>query len=349
MRINMDETALCLHQGGKAGYIFLDKGHDVMQNVSKSIRRTYVTHVAFVCDCPEIQKRLPQMLICSERTLPKKKLAALQARLGGVFIVVRGKSAWVNTDICVGLVKVLADALRPFRNEVQPIFLLDACKVHIGPRMWNAAARHGIWQLIVPAGMTWLLQVLDTHGFKSYKDSVYTFHQIHCFVHGSSGGDLDALCDAVKDATRDVLENKSWASAFDSNGFGNFQWRLRPAVLETLGWEALPDTSCCHRPTPEQIRLCLPRKTKLYYGTIWRHVESTLSTSLTAVVASASAGVPAMSIGVPAMLTGEIVGSSSISSSSSKAIPMEPPATIAPGIFMRTRRATTAKAAMTPK
>ena len=165
LRINWDETAICLHQGGKKGNIFLCKGHNAVQQGTKAARRAYVTQVALVCDHPLIQRCLPQVVICNERTLPVKMHAALQARLGGNFVLLRRKTAWVNTDISVEIMRLIAQALQPFSHEWQPVLMLDAYRAHIGARVFNAGVRYKLWLLVVPAGMTWLLQVLDTHVF----------------------------------------------------------------------------------------------------------------------------------------------------------------------------------------
>ena len=79
--IHMDEMASCLHHGGKAGYTFTAKGHDVLEKVCASIRQAYITHVALVCDRPDIQKCLPLVLICRARALPARKLLAVKVRL----------------------------------------------------------------------------------------------------------------------------------------------------------------------------------------------------------------------------------------------------------------------------
>ena len=50
LRINFDETAVCLYQGHARGNIFLAKTDQTRQNVPRWKRRAYLTHVAFACD-----------------------------------------------------------------------------------------------------------------------------------------------------------------------------------------------------------------------------------------------------------------------------------------------------------
>ena len=84
LRINMDETSVCSFQGGGKGTVVFKKRRDPpadepVERASRAKRRCCLTHVAFICDRPDIQPVLPQVLIANETTLPASQLAALQA------------------------------------------------------------------------------------------------------------------------------------------------------------------------------------------------------------------------------------------------------------------------------
>ena len=218
LRINLDETALCLCQDDQKGNVFLTKGHNAMQKASLAARRAYVTHVALVCDDATVQQSLPQIVICNERTLPQKLHAALQASLGENFVLLRCASAWVNTDVMVEIVRLLAAALESYVKTFQPLLMLDAFRAHIEVRIFHAGTRHNIWVLVVPAGMTWLLQVLDTHVFKAYKACLRNAYQLLCVQTGLETHSLALLLDAVREATAVVINTEGWADAFTKNG-----------------------------------------------------------------------------------------------------------------------------------
>jgi len=276
LRINWDETAICLHQGDKKGNIFLCKGHNAVQQGTKAARRAYVTQVALVCDHPLIQRCLPQVVICNERTLPVKMHAALQARLGGNFVLLRRKTAWVNTDISVEIMRLIAQALQPFSHEWQPVLMLDAYRAHIGARVFNAGVRYKLWLLVVPAGMTWLLQVLDTHVFRSYKACVRNAYQLHCIEQGVEAHGLQLILDSVRDATASVIVGRDWSAAFAGNGFGGNQVAVRPRIKAMLGFGgSLKIVS--DRPSPGHLRVCLPRNATLFYNSVWRAVDGLAS------------------------------------------------------------------------
>ena len=70
--INMDETAVCLFQGAGKGIVIASKKRKrdgPVQRVSRATRRTYLTHVAFICNDPYYQKYLPQVVVGNEHTL----------------------------------------------------------------------------------------------------------------------------------------------------------------------------------------------------------------------------------------------------------------------------------------
>ena len=68
LRINMDETPVCLYQGDAKGTVMCSKkrqrgGGGPVQRVGRKKRRTCLTHIAFICDQPAVQVLLPQVLI----------------------------------------------------------------------------------------------------------------------------------------------------------------------------------------------------------------------------------------------------------------------------------------------
>ena len=108
--MNMGETSICLFQGGGKGDVFLSKGHRARQNVSAGDRRTYLSHVAFICDDMVIQKVLPQVLIANEHALSDEELAALRRQCQPHVRILRRRSAWVDAEIVAVILTWLADA-----------------------------------------------------------------------------------------------------------------------------------------------------------------------------------------------------------------------------------------------
>ena len=237
-------------------------------------------------------------MICNERTLPAKMHAALQEHLGVNIILLRGRSAWVNGDTCLEILRRIHEALIPFSHEWQALLMVDALKSHIGVRMFNAGARYKIWILVIPAGMTWLLQVLDTHGFRSYKAYLRNAYQLQYVERDLETNKLELLLDAVKEAIRVKIVDKDSGPAFAENGFGPDQHAVRDAIKKKLSLSTPIDIPVT-KPSEGQVKLCFPKKTKIPYNAIWKSIECASSSAAVAVSAPAASSSSSSSSSAP--------------------------------------------------
>ena len=262
LRINLDETDICLYQGARMGNIFAPSGSLAVQNVSLGMRRTYMTHVAIICDAPHIQPLLPQILICNERTIPKAQLATLRAGLPKNVRLLRQRSAWSNTVLMRWVVRLLGAAVAPFLAEFVPTFLFDASKTHTHATVFAACRRAGLLLGLVPSKMTWLLQPLGIRRFLPFKTHLQREYQV-CRIRAAGGvvavGDwLACVCAAI----RIVLQGLCWAPALDAAGYGPSQSGVSDKTKAILGVEG-PLCVGATRPSAQQLRTCFPKRTKI--------------------------------------------------------------------------------------
>ena len=271
LRINWDDTAVCLFEGGGRGNVFFAKTEQaVVQNASRAKQRTFLTHVAFICDDPLIQAALPQIVIANTRTIPGRMLAALEATCPPQFRLLTGATAWVTARVCAQIVRWLAAALAQFAADVQPVLLLDARRQHLSNGVFAACSATRIWPLVVPAKMTWLLQPLNTHAFFSYKTRLRICYHAACIASDVGSVDVAGLLQCIYDATRAVLTGGAWAAAFDGNGFGlDGQTRVRARVARALASNG-PVVVAPTRPTLGQLRACFPRNVRVNEAVVWR-------------------------------------------------------------------------------
>jgi hypothetical protein len=89
--------------------------------------------------------------------------------------------------------------------------------------------------VVIPAGLTWLLQPLDTHVFAGLKRSLALGQQeIRAQdEHGVVGG--CAWIDVLEASVRDVLVAHSHSHAFSSNGLIEGLPALRDSVRDAAG------------------------------------------------------------------------------------------------------------------
>jgi len=264
--INMDETAVCLYQGPRKGTIIASKKRKrdgPVQRVSHATTRTYLTHVAFICDDPYYQQFMPQVVIGNEHTLLVRDMPLLKTSCPSRFTLVRQRSAWNNAKLMGEIVEKLGVALAPYANTVQPILLMDAAKLHWTGNVMTKCTRKGVWPLPVPARLTWLLQPCDTHMFQLYKLHLRTAYQRKREQAGIAGPlAVNQVLDCVYETTECVVEDTlGWKHAFREDGFGAKQTQLSGFRKRQMELEANPEVGA-QRPSIDQVKLCFPVKQK---------------------------------------------------------------------------------------
>ncbi len=81
LRVNVDETALTLGFAGHSGTLKKKNKHEpcLLQDIAPT-RGTF-SNIAFICDTPEVQVLLPQIIVGNESLLPKRVLDELSDTL----------------------------------------------------------------------------------------------------------------------------------------------------------------------------------------------------------------------------------------------------------------------------
>merc|ERR1711953_1468923 len=100
----------------------------------------------------------------------------------------------------------------------QPILWLDTTPCHLHSSLFDYAGREGIFMALVPASMTWLLQVLDVKVFAIFKR--FFKLRFHAKRAQSTTGVLSCVevVQILVISIRKVLEGRNWADAFAAVG-----------------------------------------------------------------------------------------------------------------------------------
>ena len=170
-----------------------------MQRVPRGRTRSCLTHVAFICDNPDVQRVLPQIIIGNEATFLASAFPLLYRSSPGNVKLIRQKSAWNNELLCAVIIRMLAAALRPYTDKFQPILLLDAVRIHTAKAVLAACLACHIWPIVVPAKTTWLLQPLDTHAFQQFKVHLRRAYQNARISAGRSDLDIGQFLEGLYD------------------------------------------------------------------------------------------------------------------------------------------------------
>ena len=264
LRINLDETSVCLFQGDAKGTVFFTRKRQrpregPTQRVSRAKRRSCLTHVGVICDDTALQPLMPQYIIGNCSTFLARDWSDLEARAPPNVTLVRQKSAWVNTGLLVRIVRRVGLVLRPYASSCQAVLVMDACCVHFAEPVLKACRIWGLWPVFVPARLTWLLQPCDTHAFGKYKSKLKVAYQASRVE--TPGGDLaiGQFLGCMYSTIREVFQGVRWSVAFDSDGLGRGQSEVSMCIREKLAL-LVPIAVPNMLPTEEQLRVCFPRR-----------------------------------------------------------------------------------------
>ena len=99
LRINFDETAIYIAQHSKKGNKIL-RTRGIRGRLGSNAKRSYLNHVAFVCDDEDVQRVLPQVVIGNMHILKVGELKALRDALPARMTLLRAVSSWTNGETC---------------------------------------------------------------------------------------------------------------------------------------------------------------------------------------------------------------------------------------------------------
>ena len=308
----MDETSICVHQGGNKGNIFVDSSELPFQRVPSWKRRCCFTYIAMVCDNADVQRVLPQVFVGNAVSCKDADLPALLAACPPNAFLVRQRKAWNNVEVCRAVIRKLSEVLAPYRARFEPVLILDAAKVHCSRLVLEECNLSQIGYVLVPAHLTWLIQPLDTHGFRHFKGQLRKRYQDARVQTNGNDLSMEQFLDrCVFGAVQSLLENVQWATAFDRDGYGLAQAVVSARVKRDAGFVGLVQAPSS-RPTVEDVGLCYPRRLRIPYESLWlRYQPPALPPPVAAAPAGGSAA-PAM----PASSSGSAASGAASSSSS---------------------------------
>ena len=277
VNINLDETSIKLSPTPRRGAVAVPRGKSLArvlqtatQKASLALRRSAFTLVALVCDCPRVQKGLPQILVGCEQIFPARLLAAWsQSPRQDNMYFFRQKTGWVNEATLCQIVRLLGAALRRWENEYSFVVSLDAYPAHLTAPVARAFAQQRLMMLVLPAATTCVLQPLDTHVFVHLKRFLGQRLE-RCRLASASGVTTTAeVVQAVVDGVRHVLEEKSWAHAFTENGLTAGQRGLRRGLLARLELGEAPSVGAA-LPGLRQLQLSFGDRRSIPLGWLFR-------------------------------------------------------------------------------
>ena len=281
LRINMDETSVPFTFPAHKGNIIARlrssaTSTQLVQQITRKEIRTTFTLVAFICDDPALQPRMPQIVLAPRGFLLSRDAPAIAQSLPGNIYVVRRKSPWMDLSMMLQIIRLLGAILEPLTHKVTPILIMDACKVHFAEAVVRACRRANIVLIIVPARMTWLLQPCDTHAFHRFKMVLRSLVLAARAKTISGRLDTYSFFQCLYKAIRSVIQGVRWARSFDDDGYSLFQENTSRYVRRVLQL-ACNYSAPCSALTESELSPVFPRGSKIPFEALfaWYHVPLT--------------------------------------------------------------------------
>ena len=258
----MDETSLARHVSGLTGTVVKTPTNKCQLGEVAPLheRRSYITYLATITHDPEVQPRLPQVLIGNHRQFTATVMKDVSFLPSTVYMW-RCKSAWNSHLLMRRYLSLLASSLGSILKERYVILILDVARCHLHPTILAHAKRCRIRLCFIPALMTAELQPCDTHLFARFKATFREHWRRQKAL--SIAGSLSTLqwLEVVVSTIQAVLPT-DWDAAFAGSGALAEQTRIADVLCAKLGWTSAPLVPE-GLPSVETASLVFPRKMKV--------------------------------------------------------------------------------------
>ena len=257
----MDETSVPLVPAPLRGVVMRGwrRRHLARQGrfpATRAQARTNLTYVAFVSDDEEVNRQLPQFVIGRTSIFLQRDFAQLFEDTPDTVFLIRNESGWATSSALKEIYRVLAAVLREVRPNHAYLLVMDCAPQHLDPPSLLSLRALGIWTLLVPAKLTWLLQPLDVYIFRLFKELLRRrYHDAYALADGpvSVHFFLPTLYRVIEESIQ-----RPWPDVFWKVGLDAQQTRVSRYIrdhLELASIDAAPAT----RPTQGQIEAICPR------------------------------------------------------------------------------------------
>ena len=267
-------------------------GHMLYDCVSKSATRTNMSWLASIASDPEIQRHLPQILKARKDKFPQYLRDVADLLLPDNVTIDLGESIWNDQKGFEEYVVRLHASLRPFAATRMFVLVVDASRTHISESIAARFFRLGILLVLLPGGLTWLLQPLDVYIFGPMKRALR--EKMHRARIGHPQGQLQKtewLTIVMQEVGR--LNQGDHAVLFARLGLDGIQNNMRLVdKLQVVTQEAV-NSQPRQRPTREELAHSLGRVNVPFYDTLMRVYRTNLHIGVEASQASSSSAGPA--------------------------------------------------------
>lgn len=234
--VNVDETPIYRQHQPRKGYVVTSqKKRDLAAyaRVPLRDRRGQATMLGCLVDDPELQRYMPQFFLTNHKTTTraeKTKLSVLPPPLQWV----HPSTGWVTASILKQLLTRIRRAVREKRPGAEVVLFMDCATIHIADDVLLHCSRLNIHLALIPAGLTYLLQPLDSHVFAAFKRELSETQEHLRGLNADGMLEARAWVDSVSSAVWKTFVEKEWSHSFAENGMLQHWSSLRARIQNLL-------------------------------------------------------------------------------------------------------------------
>ena len=244
--LNVDETSLSTvkHEGRGliSGRRLARRDRRLRPRDGVDRFNTRTTYLAVVGDCPALQPLLPQVILpkYTQHETPPPAHLATYAGFGFPFEFWHRSKGCATPRVMRDWATRVRSVVRSFNDGTWIVLLLDCSTSHLCATTIAHLRRLGYVLVMIPARLTWLLQILDAYVFGLVKKDM-RLGEARLRVRSADGRlqPLDRMRVATSSIRRHVI-NKDWSGFFNKMGAGNDNTPTATSLLEYCHGQPIP-------------------------------------------------------------------------------------------------------------
>ena len=267
--LNVDETMIAYGYKKQKGTVATGEfWEEVNENllydaVSTGQTHTNMSWIGVIASDPEVQKELPQVFRASKKKFPLYLKDYADQILPDNVEIWLAESMWMTQAGFLLWLHHLYTRLEGFIETHCFVLVADASKTHINEDIAAWCLLYGFVLVLIPGGLTWLLQPLDVYVFAGVKQRLKS-RLLELRLEDEHGQvSKQAWLGAVVDRARS-LEDLDHAHYFELLGTDGLQNNLRLVENEVISQEAVAGNPRRH-PTEQELAEMLGRRNVPFY------------------------------------------------------------------------------------
>jgi hypothetical protein len=236
--VNMDETGMNTHKFPLKGSLLTKRRASGHGEGSKGKRIVKATLLAAICNDPELQRLLPQVLLprrTYERGIPPATRRKWATACAAPLQTWMNSKGWNDVKIMSKWLQLLRTVVSEYDAQAALVLVMDCSPVHINKTILELCRALHISVLPVPGQATWYLQACDVYVFGPLK--LYFRNRLLRLLlqRGRVSPMEQDMLECFGDSIRQKIVDKDWRPALSSVGLPFNLINLRPAILALLG------------------------------------------------------------------------------------------------------------------